>query len=442
MAARGGLLQQVMDIRRHEWPMALGMLAYFFLVITVFWILKPLKKGIFIGHYDQSGVDLLGWQLTAAQAELVAKVLNMVVAFAAVAAFTYLSRRLRRQQLTCAFSLFFVLALALYVPVLDRAGPWTVWTFYLLGDLYSTLMVATFFAFLNDSVDARAAKRLYGLIGLGGVGGGWFGSAVLLSQIGTLGRGAWVWVCAGITLLVALIAVAVGRRVGHAGEPRAAGAAPVPPSPEGGSAALEGARLVLRSGYLLAIVAIVGLYEVVSTVMDFQFSAAVAHYLDGEEIGVQFARVYTLTNAVAFCVQLFLTSLVMTRLGVGAALLFLPVAALAGSAAFAVLPSLWIGSLLNTADNGFAYSINQSAKETLYVPTSRDEKYKAKAFIDMFVQRLAKALAVGLSLLITTYFTGFGSIRWLSFFSIAVLIAWVAAARCAGRAFAGREGSH
>ena len=52
---------------------------------------------------------------------------------------------------------------------------------------------------------------------------------------------------------------------------------------------------------------------------------------------------------------------------------------------------------LNTADNGFSYSINQSAKEALYVPTTREEKYKAKAFIDMFVQRFAKALAVGLS---------------------------------------------
>ena len=59
----------------------------------------------------------------------------------------------------------------------------------------------------------------------------------------------------------------------------------------------------------------------------------------------------------------------------------------AGSLAFLALPTLWLGSLLNTADNAFSYSINQSAKEALYVPTTEDEKYKAKAFIDMFVQR-------------------------------------------------------
>ena len=53
-----------------------------------------------------------------------------------------------------------------------------------------------------------------------------------------------------------------------------------------------------------------------------------------------------------------------------------------------------LAEFLNTADNAFSYSINQSAKEALYVPTTEDEKYKAKAFIDMFVQRAAKAVAV------------------------------------------------
>ena len=134
-------------------------------------------------------------------------------------------------------------------------------------------------------------------------------------------------------------------------------------------------------------------------------------------------------------VQLFLTSLVMTRFGVGVALLVLPMAILAGSTGFLVLPILWTGSLLNTSDNGFSYSINQSAKEALYVPTSQEEKYKAKAFIDMFVQRFAKAVAVVVSLGITAVFQDFSSVRWLSLFTIAVIALWLVAARYAGRRF-------
>lgn len=433
-------LRQILDIRRQEWPQALLMFAYFFLVITTFWILKPLKKGLFIGHYDDAGFDLGSWHMSAAQAELLAKVLNMAVAFVAVAAFTQLSRSLRRQQLTFTFSAFVAAAFVAFAVVLDAAGGLAVWSFYLFGDLYSTLMVATFFAFLNDSVRPDEAKRLYGLVGLGGVSGGWFGSEVLRLYIQRLSSPEWMWVCLAATAAIVAIAWAVGRRVDRRG-----GVAPVVPVLAGtgaaaaGSPALEGARLVLRSPYLLAIVAIVGLYEMVSTVMDFQFSATVAHYTSGEELRARFASVFALTNRVAFAVQLLLTSFVMSRWGVGVALLFLPAAALLGSTAFLAAPVLWVGCALNTADNGFSYSINQSAKEALYVPTTRDEKYRAKAFIDMFVQRFAKALAVGLSLAITTWFTGFDSLRWLSLATAVILFVWIAAARYAGRVFAARE---
>jgi ATP:ADP antiporter, AAA family len=89
------------------------MFSYFFLVITSFWILKPIKKALFIEYYDQTGFDLLAWHLSAPQAELLAKVLNMVVAFVAVMVFTWLVRRFRRQQLSFIFTGFFLLSQAL-----------------------------------------------------------------------------------------------------------------------------------------------------------------------------------------------------------------------------------------------------------------------------------------------------------------------------------------
>jgi ATP:ADP antiporter, AAA family len=435
-------LKQILNIRREEWPQALLMFAYFFLVITTFWILKPLKKALFIGFYQQPGFDLGSWHMSAPQAELLAKVLNMLVAVAAVAVFSLLSRTLQRQYLTTAFCAFFLVTFAGYGLLIDGPGSLTVWSFYLFGDLYSTLMVATFFAFLNDSVQPDEAKRLYGLIGLGGVSGGWFGSEVLRVYISDLSSGQWMWICLGVTVAIAGIALLVGGIVDRKGSP-----APVAPvatpkaseDPSAGNPAIEGARLVFRSPYLLSVVAIVGLYEMVSTIMDFQFSATVAHYTTGAELKQQFATVFAFTNRFAFFVQLLLTSFVMSRWGLGVALLFLPVAALMGSAAFLAAPVLLVGSALNTADGGFSYSINQSAKEALYVPTTRDEKYKAKAFIDMFVQRFAKAVAVGLSLLITTWFTGFESLRWLSLLTMGILVLWIIAARYAGRVFAQKE---
>ena len=424
-------LAAFMDVRRQELPLALSMFCYFFLVITSFWILKPIKKGLFIQFYDSAGFTLLGVDFSAAQAELLAKVLNMVVAFAAVVAFSWMSRHLRRQHLTFAFALFFIVSYILFGRWLVDPQGAAVWSFYLFGDLFSTLMVATFFAFLNDAVNAGTAKRLYGLVGLGGVSGGVFGSTVVRVNIDSMGNDDWLWLCVGLAVLIMLAAWVAGRNVQV---PPAVASETVQEAPAG-NPATEGARLVFASPYLLSIVAIVGLYEVISTIMDFQFTATVAHFLSGPEIGAQFALVFSITNWVSLGVQLFLTGFVMSRFGLGIALLVLPCSVALGSSAFLLFPILWTGSLLNTADNGFSYSINQSAKEALYVPTSAAEKYRAKAFIDMFVQRFAKAVAVLISLGLTFAFRDFESLRYLSVLTLVLLVVWVAAARYAGRRF-------
>ncbi len=432
-------LKAIFDVKRHELPFALSMFAYFLLVITSFWVLKPIKKSLFIEYYDESGFDLLAWHMTASQAELVAKMLNMAVAFVAVVVFTWLVRWFRRQQLTFIFTSFFLVAYVAFTFTIDDPGGLTVWSFYLFGDLFSTLMVATFFAFLNDSVSPERAKRLYGLIGFGGVIGGVIGTVFVSAFITSVSRSGWLWICCVMGVLVLFVASLAGRIIPARGEFKgresARQSAPETSHETKSNPVVEGAHLVFRSKYLLWIVSIVGLYELVSTVMDFQFTSTVAHYLDGPAIGRQFSTVFAITNVVAMIVQLFLTSFIMTRFGIGVALLVLPVVALAGSTAFMVTPILWFGSLLNTADNGFSYSINQSAKESLYVPTTKDEKYKAKAFIDMFAQRFAKAVAVFVSLAITREFSEFSSVRWLSLFTIVAVVLWILAAHYAGKRF-------
>ncbi len=122
-----------------------------------------------------------------------------------------------------------------------------------------------------------------------------------------------------------------------------------------------------------------------------------------------------------------------------ASAVLLPLSILSVSTGYLILPGLWIASALNTADNGLSYSINQSAKEALYVPTSSAEKYRAKAFIDMFVQRLAKAIAVVISLGLTFAFSDFESLRYLSVVTLLLLLLWIAAARYAGRQFRAYE---
>ncbi|MEM9112820.1 MAG: Npt1/Npt2 family nucleotide transporter [Myxococcota bacterium] len=444
MASASNPFKQIVALRRNEWPLALLLFGYFFLVITTFWILKPIKKTVFIEFYADSGFELMGSVFTASQAELLAKVLNMFVALVAATAFSIMSDKLRRQQLTLAFSGVIFAGFVLYIFLLGSLSDVVVWSFYLFGDLYNTLMVATFFAFVNDSLRAEAAKRMYGVIGLGGVVGGAVGSTFVRTQIDAISYPGWMVVCLVLGVVIVGLAVAAGRIVSA----QEAENPPPPPPPSSekkeapkGNAAIEGARLVLRSPYLLSLVALVGIYEIISTILDFQFTATIEHYAStaGLDAGKAFATTYSVTNWTALFIQFFLTSLVMQRFGVGIALLFLPVAALSGSVGFLVAPIVLMGGALSASDNAFNYSINQSAREALYTVTSREEKYKAKAFIDMFIQRSAKAVAVGINLLITSIVVGFEGVRWLSFLTIPLLIVWILIVRYLGKSFRERE---
>ncbi|MEO0594311.1 MAG: Npt1/Npt2 family nucleotide transporter [Myxococcota bacterium] len=445
MANAQNPLKLIFAIKKEEWPLALSLFAQFFLIITVFWILKPLKTDKLFAHYDNVPFVLFGLEMSASQAELIAKALNIAVAALAVAAFSNASNYLRRQNLIAFFAGFIVVALLGFSVVIENPSAGLVWSFYLFGDLFNTLMLAAFFSFANDILPSDAAKRLYGVIGLGGVLGGSVGSTTLRATMEYVSSDRWMWIAAGAVVAIVGFAFLTARFAKQAGLGDAADSAPKTegeksqPKSQGGLVAA--ARLVFNSRYLLALVALVAIYELVSTVLDFQYKATLEHYsqLGAIDRTESLFSVYAFTNNFSLVVQLFLTSFVMQRFNVGIALLFLPLAVLGSSATFAILPIFLAGAALSVSDNGLNYSINQSARETLYTVTTREEKYKAKAFIDMLVQRSAKGLGLGFSLIISSAFVGLTGARYLTFITIPLLIVWILIVRYLGKRFEERE---
>lgn len=431
------------DLRRGELAPTLLMSSYFFLVITCFWILKPIKKSLFLEFYKPGlALDVPAWvpllpsrlSFTGAEAELGAKVLNMVVAALAALAFVSIARRFRRERLTYVFCGLTMLAFVAFTWVIDTPSAGAVWSFYLFGDLFNMLMVAAFFAYLNDIVSPAVARRIYAFVVLGGVVGGVIGSTVVKARISVFSTSSWLWLCCAGTLVIGGLAFAVSRlklpATHH--EPEEAEVV-VTANVRAGAA---GARVVLNSRYLQAIAGIVAIYEIVSTVMDFQFSATVSYYLDGPAIGEQLASVFLVTNVASLAVQLLFTRFVMQELGIRAALSVLPFVVLVVAGGFALMPLLWVGSSLSIADNALNYSVNQSAKESLYVPASAREKYQAKAFIDIFVQRSAKAVGVVLSFAMSMWIhDDMTAVRYLSLIVVGLAFVWLCIARYAGNRF-------
>lgn len=428
-----GFAFQLYTIPKRERLFSLYMFSSFFLIVTTYWILKPLKKALFIGYHKLHALNFLGQTIDAAQVELLAKELNIVVAFIAMIIYTLLARRYKREHYTLLVSSFFVACLVLFYFLLNSANAISVWTFYLFGDLFITSMLLMFFSFLNDSFDPKTSKLVYGMIGTGGVLGGFFGSSVIAHQHTLTDPTSSVLLSLGLVIGVILIE----HLAAHIIERR-----PVlefhstssSPLPEGGAYAhaVEGMRLTMRSPYLRWMAGIVMFYEITSIVIDYQFTSSVIHTVAPENFKTYFASVYAFSNFSALLVQIFATGWVIKRWGIAAALCVLPISIMLGSLGYLFFPILIFGSLLNTFDYAFAYSIQQTAKELLYVPISRKEKYEAKAFIDIFWLRLGKGIAVLLVYFISLNFSG-DSVRWLSLLLVMVMFGWITLGLLAGR---------
>ena len=420
-------LRTIFDFDRRELPVVVLLFFFFFLVIAVFQILKPLKNGLFVERY---GANL----------ELYAKLGNIAVAALGVMFFTWLYNRVRRDRLIYILCGFFLAGFALMIWALTNPKAWSIWSFYFLGDLESTLMVAAFWAYATDLSSTDQAKRLFGVIGGGGVIGGWVGisvAKVLLSQIGMEGL---LILSAGFMVALIVITAATEHLAGKTRRFRlVSGSISAAKADQQGpklGAALDGARLVASSPYLLAIVVIMASYEIASQVMDYQFKLQ-TQALHGVTTTQAFmANVYFFANLLSVVVQFFLVSLIMRKFGIKPALLVLPLAILASSTAFMAVPTLIVSSLLVVSDNGFNYSIQQTARESLYVVTSRDEKYKARAFTNMFVQRFAKG--IGIVGVLGLGVVGLAA-RWLSVITIVAMVAMISASIFAARRFAARS---
>ena len=427
------------------------MFLYINLVLTIFWILKPLKKSLFINQYDGDQTFKLGsMEMLGSSAELLAKGMNLLIAFLLVVFLTLVTRLAKRQRLTyCCMGL--VIAMTFYFLVqINEPSESTVWLFYWFGDLYISLMLAAFFSFLHDTVDLRNAKRLYGFIVLGAVSGGAVGSTYFRGWSDEMKNQQWLEVIIGIGVVICALAFVAGclaRSIPHH-EPK--------PSPNDVprkkfNAAIEGASLVFKSRYLIAIAGIVGFYEVTSEVLDYQFTAMIERFVPKEDIGSHFGTVYAIGNVAALIVQLGFSIFAANfpKYRIHWILLVLPLSIALSSLFFILAPILIIGSLLKISDSTFAYSVNQTGRETLYNPLSRQEKYVARAFVEVFVQRTGKVAALFIAFLVPMVLstrneagqleTSLLGLQLLGGFTCIIVALWFYCVKIVGRKFEALE---
>lgn len=378
-------LRPFADVRAREAASALVLAATIFTVMTAYYLLKIIREPLILVG---GGAEVKSYA-AAGQALLLIPVLR---AHGAIA------RRVGRMRLIAAVFLFCASNLVLFSFLARTNTPLGV-AFYLWVGTFNLILVATFWSFANDIYDLDQGKRLFPIVGLGSSLGALAGAILASFLLRHLNPPDLMLIASG--LLAGTLGLFAWNNRSNRSWLRD-GTKLVPPSePIGGPG---GFQLLAHDRYLLFI----GLTAVVVNwvtnsgeyVLDRTLIEVVsANGLSGAEvtrfIGKFKADYFGWVNLLAVLSQLFVVSRVLKYLGVGTALLALPLVSMLGAATIVLFPYLGLIRTMKISEKATDYSVQNTAQNALFLVVPRAAKYKAKAVVDSFLYRSGDVCAAG-----------------------------------------------
>ncbi len=378
------LLSPIADIRPGEAATVLLLGVNVFCLLALYYVLKTVREALIL---TESGAEVKSYA-AAGQALLL---------LVAVPAYAALASRVNRVWLVGGVTLFFASHLLVFYALGMARVPVGVPFFLWLG-VFNLVVIAQFWAFANDLYSREDGKRLFPLIGLGSALGAWLGAQFASSLFAAIGPFHLLLVAAGGLVFCVVVTIWVHERE----KGKEGGAAGEGERPLGKQGAFQ---LIFRDRYLLLIALLLVLVNVVNTVGEFLLGSLVveeatrAAAAEGIERGVFIGRFYgsffAWVNLLGFLFQLLLVPRLFKHLGVNGTLFVLPVVALLSYGTLVFVPILGVVRLMKTLENASDYSIQMTTRHALFLPTSREAKYKAKQAIDSFFWRAGDLLQAG-----------------------------------------------
>jgi ATP:ADP antiporter, AAA family len=382
-------LQLVAEVRPGEGVTVLLMALNLFLVLTSYYMLKTIREALIL---TEGGAALKAYS-SAGQALLL---LLFVPAFGAFAS------RVDRARLLRGVTLFFVANVIAFF-VVGRSGVDVAVPFFVWVGIFNVMIVAQYWAFANDIYTPEQGKRLFAIVALGSNVGAWLGARWAGHLIRIFGPYPLTLVAAGVLASCVVVAEVINRRQAARAPAEQAAAAAKPLGREGGFA------LIARDRYLLLIAVLVVVLNVVNTTGEYllgrfvvaeataRFGDTAASLADRQKfVGGFYGDFFSYVNLASFLLQLFAVSRIIRLLGVAGAMFVHPTVALLGYLAVVRVPVLGVAGVAKLFDNTIDYSLDKTAQQALWLPTSREAKYKAKEAVDAFFMRAGDVLAAGL----------------------------------------------
>ena len=373
------LLVRLIDVRPAELR-ALGWAwLYIFSVLFSYYILRPIRDEMGVA----GGVENLQWLFTG----------TLLCMIAVNPPFAALVGRLPRVQFIALTYRFFLANLLLFAALLQVATAeqniWVGRVFFIWASVFNLFVVSVFWALMVDVFDAEQGKRLFGFIAAGATLGGIVGATVtatLAKQVPP----AYLLLASALLLEAAVFCVRRLSRMSDRLHRR-----PALRSEESaiGGSAFAGFKHALGSPYLINVCFYILLFTVTSTFLYFQQAEIVRQsFTDRGMRTAFFARVDLWVNILTLSVQLFLTSRVLRWFGVALTLAALPLISMIGFATLALAPTIAVLVVYQVIRRAGNFAFARPAREVLYTVVPREDKYKAKSFIDTAVYRMGDQL--------------------------------------------------
>jgi len=403
------LLRRIIDVRAEELP-ALGWCwLYIFTVLASYYILRPIRDQMGVA----GGVNNLPWLFTG----------TLVVMLVLNVPFSALVKMLPRRQFIPITYRFFAVTILLFGVSLRFATPeqavWIGRFFFIWISVFNLFVVSIFWAMVVDIFTSEQGKRLFGFIAAGATLGAVGGSAIT-ALLATYVSSPFLMIGAALLLEVAVFCVRRLSRLSVSMSER--------PHPERaevpiGGTVMSGFVKTLSSPYLFNTGIFLLLYAITSTLLYFDQVTIVARsFTDRGAQTSLFASIDLAVNVLTLLMQIFFTGRIVRWLGVGMALALLPAVSMLGFGVLAVLPTLAAIVVFQVIRRAGNFALTRPAREVLFTVVPREDRYKAKAFIDTAVYRTGDQVGAWSSGVIA--FAGIG-VAGAAFIAVVLSALWL-----------------
>ena len=404
------LLQKLVNVQGGELRALVWSFLYFFSLLSSYYIVRPMRDEMGVS----GGVENLQWLFSG----------TFLVMLAAVPLFGWVSSRYERGRFLPYVYYFFISNLVLFFLLFksDVTHAYVARAFFIWASVFSLFVVSVFWSFMADIYSNEQARRLFGIIAAGGTTGALTGPMLTASLSLSVGP-VYLLLLSALLLGCAVVCIRqlIKWREAHPLTVKSADEIIAEQRPLGGGL-FGGIRLVLGSPYLLGICVLMLLFTTLATFLYFQQAQIVRdNFSDAAERTMVFAGMDLAVNSLTLFFQILITGRLVAWFGLGMTLALVPLLLAGGFLLLGMAPVLAVLVVVQVLRRAGNYAIMRPSREMLYVVLDREEKYKAKNFIDTVVYRGGDAVSAW----VYTGLRGLGlSLAQIAYIAVPLALVW------------------